>query len=60
MRMSIKELEDKQEITNHFKIVFDNTLTMEDFDSEDEFIDAYQESARIELNEYADHEYIEL
>lgn len=60
MRMSIKELEDKQEITNYFKIVFDNTITMEDFDSEDEFIDAYQESARIELNEYADHEYIEL
>lgn len=60
MRMSIKELEDKQEITNHFKIVFDNTLSIEDFNSEDEFIDAYQESARIELNEYADHEYIEL
>lgn len=60
MRMSIKELEDKHEITNYFKIVFDNTLSMEDFASEDEFIDAYQESARIELNEYADHEYIEL
>lgn len=60
MRMSIKELEDKQGISKHYNIVFDNTLTMEDFDSEDEFIDAYQESARIELNEYADHEYIEL
>ena len=60
MRMSIKEFEDKHEITNYFKIVFDNTLSIEDFNSEDEFIDAYQESARIELNEYADHEYIEL
>ncbi|MCI2864583.1 hypothetical protein [Staphylococcus hominis] len=60
MNLSIKELEDKQEISKHYNIVFDNTLTMEDFDSEDEFIEAYQESARIELNEYADHEYIEL
>lgn len=60
MRMSIKELEDKREITKHFKVVFDNTLTIEDFNSEDEFINAYQESARIELNEFADHEYIEL
>lgn len=60
MRMSIKELEDKQEITKHFKVVFDKTLTIEDFSSEDEFINAYQESARIELGEFADHEYIEL
>lgn len=60
MNLSIKELEVKQEISKHYNIVFDNTLTMEDFDSEDEFIEAYQESARIELNEYADHEYIEL
>ncbi len=60
MKVSIKEVEDVYNIIKHCKIVFDNTITMEDFENEDEFIKAYQEGARIELSEYADHEYIDL
>lgn len=60
MKISIKQLNERYELFRYFKIVFDNTLTIEDFNTYDEYIQAVQESARIELNEYADHEYLDL
>lgn len=60
MKISIKQLNERYELFRHFKVVFDNTIIMEDFETEDEYIQAVQESARIELSEYADHEYLDL
>ncbi|WP_373442554.1 hypothetical protein [Staphylococcus equorum] len=60
MKISIKQLNERYELDRYYKVVFDNTITIEDFESEDEFITAVQESARVELTDYADHEYLDL